>query len=103
MSMQRRTKIALALTGGLALAGIAAQPALAQAAGSAWGSSGVCAARCQDPADCATACGGDGYVDENGDGVCDNRGTGTRPARPCDSTRVGACNGAARSRGRGGR
>ena len=72
--MQRRTKIALALTGGLALAGIAAQPALAQASGSVWGSSGVCAARCQDPADCATACGGDGYVDENGDGVCDYLG-----------------------------
>ena len=103
MSMQRRTKIALALAGGLALAGIAVQPSLAQAAGSAWGSGAVCAARCQDPAGCGTAFGGSGYVDVDGDGVCDNRGTGTRPARPCDSTRVGVCNGAARSRGRGGR
>lgn len=91
MSMQRRTKIALALTGGLALAGIAAQPALAQAAGSAWGSGEG------SPVACSR------YVDENGDGVCDDRGTSTRPARLCDSTRVGACNGAARSRGRAGR
>ena len=103
MSMQRRTKIALALTGGLALAGIAAQPALAQASGSVWGSSGVCAARCQDPAGCGTACGGSGYVDVDVDGVCDNRGTGARSARPCDGTRAGACHGAARAHGRCGR
>ena len=88
MSMQRRTKIALALTGGLALAGIAAQPALAQAAGSAWGSGEG------SPVACSR------YVDENGDGVCDNRGTGARSARPCAGTRAGACHGAARAHGR---
>lgn len=99
--MLRRTKIALALAGGLALAGIAAQPAIAKAVGSAWGSDRVCAARCQDPADCGTACGG--YVDENVDGICDNLDTGTRSARPCVGTRAGTCHGGARHHGRCGR
>lgn len=101
MSMQRRTKIALALAGGLALAGIAVQPSLAQAAGSAWGSGAACAEHCQGPAGCGAACGS--CVDEDGDGVCDNRETGALPARPCDGTRAGACRGGARQHGRCGR
>ena len=98
--MQRRPKIALALAGGLALVGIAARPALAQAGGSAWGSGVACAARCQDLADCGTACGFSGYVDADGDGVCDNRETGARSTRLCDGMRAGACHGAARAHGR---
>ena len=101
--MQRRTKIALALTGGLALAGVVAQPALAQTGGAAWGCGGACVTRCRDLADCGTACGGPSYVDADGDGVCDNRETGARSARPCVGTRAGSCHGGAWKRGHGGR
>lgn len=67
--MLRRTKVTLAVAAAAAVAGmgLAAQPALA-----ASGTGARSATRAVACATCPSA-GCDGYVDADGDGVCDNR------------------------------
>ena len=88
VEMLRRTRAALALTGALALAGLglAAQPALATGRGAAR-SAGACPTEWCQTQDCRAGddCGDcAGYVDADGDGVCDNRADGE-----CRGTGIG--------------
>ena len=77
--MLRRTRVALALTGALAVAGLglAAQPALA-ASGGTTRSVATCQTEWCQTEDCRSAddCRCGGYVDADGDGICDNRTDG---------------------------
>ena len=102
--MQRRTKVALALTGALAVVGLGlgTQPALAAAGGTTRSAGASPTAWCQAES-CADADGCAGYadgcagfVDEDGDGVCDYRADGAGRG-----TGVGRGTGAGTGRGSG--
>lgn len=90
--MLRRTRVALAVTGVLAVAGlaVAAQPALAAGRGAAW-AGGTCPVACQEGG-CRAGAPGDGFVDADGNGTCDNREDGTCvTGERCDG--AGSCDG----------
>lgn len=98
--MLRRTRAALVLTGALAVTGIglglAAQPALA-AGGGTTRSAGPCPTEWCQTQDrrAADDCRCGGYVDADGDGICDGR---------ADGCGAGAARGSGRHAGhRGGR
>lgn len=88
--MLRRTRVTLAVAGALAVVGLglAARPALAEGRGAAR-LAGACPTEWCQMEGCRTAddCRCGGYVDDDGDGICDNcadgcgRGAGTGSGR----------------------